>query len=91
MKVIAETIELLRSSTDSLYTHHNVDEIMVALQAIQTKFEQTRQLDQAQLDLLFAPTGSIQEIAIDNGWGEEFLQIHKKWTSLLVSKKEGRT
>jgi hypothetical protein len=25
--------------------------------------------------LLFAPTGTIQEISIDNGWGEEFLAL----------------
>ena len=27
------------------------------------------------LDRLFAPTGAIQEISIENGWGTEFLRI----------------
>jgi hypothetical protein len=45
------------------------------LQTIQTKFEQTGILDKIQLNLLFAPTGSIQEISIDNGWGAEFIKL----------------
>src|SRR3954447_18266210 len=27
------------------------------------------------LDLLFAPTGALQEISIDRGWGDEFPQL----------------
>ena len=27
------------------------------------------------LDRLFAPTGMLQEVSIDNGWGTKFLRI----------------
>ena len=71
-------IFLLQNSQDSLYAHLSVDEVITALQTIQTKFEQTGILDKVQLELLFAPTGPIQEIAIDNGWGDEFLKFAAK-------------
>jgi hypothetical protein len=80
MTAITRTIELLQNSDNSLYTHRSVDEVIATLQAIQTEFEQTGQLDHVQLNLLFAPTSSIQEIAIDNGWGEEFLVLAKECT-----------
>lgn len=80
MKAITRTIELLQNSNDSPYVHHSVDEVIAALQGIQTEFEQTGQLDSSQLSMLFAPTGPIQEIAIDNGRGDEFLELAPKCT-----------
>jgi hypothetical protein len=78
MKAIVKTIELLQRSADSAYARISVNEIITSLQAIQTKFEQTGRLDTAQLSLFFGPTGSIQEIAIDNDWRDEFLELAKK-------------
>lgn len=69
----ARAIQLLQNSHDSAYTHASVDEIIAALQAIQRGEE-----DQARLRLFFAPTGPIQEIAMDNGWGNEFLRLAKE-------------
>jgi hypothetical protein len=39
----------------------------------------TRMFD---LKLLFAPTGSLQDISIDHGWGEEFLELAKRFDEL---------
>jgi hypothetical protein len=80
VKAITRTIELLQNSNDSPHTHHSIDDVIAALQAIQTHFEQTGQLDQSQLELLFAPTGAIQETAIVNDWGDEFLGLAPKCT-----------
>lgn len=75
MKFLTKTLELLQGSSDSLYAPLSAQEISAALQCIQTEFEQTGELDKTQLSRLFAPTGPIQEIAIDNGWGAEFLLL----------------
>lgn len=75
MKFLAKTLELLQGSSDSLFAPLGAQEIGAALQFIQAEFEQTGRLDTAQLRLLFAPTGPIQDIAIDNGWGAEFLLL----------------
>jgi hypothetical protein len=53
----------------------SVAEVSAVLQAIQVQFEQTDDLNKTKLSLLFAPTGPLQEIAIDNGWGAEFLLL----------------
>lgn len=37
----------------------------------------------SQIKLLFAPTSSLQDIAIQSGWGEEFLAIASKVDDLL--------
>lgn len=37
----------------------------------------------ALLTVLFAPTGPIQEVAIDSGWGDAFLRIAEKFDSAI--------
>lgn len=39
------------------------------------KIRTLQQADKKLLQFLFAPTGSVQEISIDNGWGDEFIEI----------------
>jgi hypothetical protein len=53
----------------------SVDEIVVELESIITKAKDAQTIDAPQLGFLFAPTGVIQDTAIDNNWGEEFLRI----------------
>ena len=40
-------------------------------------------LDRPALSLLFAPTGSVQEVAVASGWGEEFLALAKRFDAAL--------
>jgi hypothetical protein len=84
VKAITATIELLRNSQDSLYAHHSTDEVISSLQTIQDLFEQTGQLDKAAISLLFAPTGAIQEISMDNGWGNKFLELAQEVDRILA-------
>ena len=48
-----------------------IDDVDNAISAIQD----SRPVDKQRIGLLFAPTGSIQETAIDNGWGDEFIAL----------------
>lgn len=36
-----------------------------------------------ELELLFAPTGPLQEVSINSGWGEEYLRLAEKFDSLI--------
>jgi hypothetical protein len=36
------------------------------------------------LDLLFAPTASLQEISISNGWGDEFLGLARAYDDVVA-------
>lgn len=35
------------------------------------------------LQLLFAPTGILQDISIDNGWGEKFIELSDRFDELI--------
>jgi hypothetical protein len=83
VQALAKTIELLQNSVDSLYVHMSVAAVSAVLQIIQGQFEQTGELDKTRLRLLFAPTGSLQEIAIDNGWGAEFLLLAAEMDKII--------
>lgn len=36
------------------------------------------------LELLFAPTGSLQEVSLSSGWGEEFVRIAKRFDAAIA-------
>ena len=52
-----------------------VEEIIQDLESEIAKAKNTQSINSELLGLLFAPTGAIQEAAIDNGWTEEYLKI----------------
>ena len=37
----------------------------------------------ADLELLFAPTGSIQEVSVSSGWGDEFLAVSERFDAVI--------
>ena len=47
--------------------------------------EENMGIDIEEIKLLIAPTGDIQEISIDNGWGEEFIKISEK-IDMIIKK-----
>lgn len=78
MRVVAallRTLELVESSRTSAYAHDTVEDIAQRLRTAVTALESGGPVDRSGLGLLFAPTGSIQDTSIDNGWAEEFLAV----------------
>jgi hypothetical protein len=37
------------------------------------------QIDEAVLDVLFAPTGAIQDVSLASGWGDDFLMLARRY------------
>ncbi|MBK9210853.1 MAG: hypothetical protein IPL71_22255 [Anaerolineales bacterium] len=74
-KVLGQTILFLGSSEDSLWSSLPVEEIIKQLKDELDKVKNFRKVDEKRLGYLFAPTGCIQEISIENGWGNEFLEL----------------
>lgn len=72
---LEKTLSLLWESESSLYGSLSVEEVICQLEDKLDKRKKSQQVDIERLRFLFAPTGSIQEISIDNGWGKEFLEI----------------
>ena len=72
---LVQTIAYLKQSEDSIYSHSTVAEIIQQLEEELAKIKNFLPIDKNRLSLLFAPTGGIQETSIDNGWGQEFLEL----------------
>lgn len=72
---LRETILFLQNSQSSDWAGMSVEEMIHELEAILAGLEKAQFVDVQQLGFLFAPTGSIQETAIDNGWVDDFLRI----------------
>ena len=75
---IERTIKLLETSEDSPWATDEVAEIKPLLQKFSLELKEKGKLGIAaknKLKYLFLPTGSLQEISITNGWGNEYLEI----------------
>jgi len=72
---LEKTLSLLRESESSLYSSLSIEEVIRQLEDELDKRKKSQPADIEHLRFLFAPTGSIQEISIDNGRGKEFLEI----------------
>lgn len=81
---------MIEKSEASLYASSATSEMIAALQNIKDDFLKTGSFDQEKLAYLLAPTGPIQEISIDNGWREKFLQVAQEidLLSSQLSRKE---
>jgi hypothetical protein len=72
---LEETISYLQNSQSSDWSNMPIDEIIRRLEKEIAKARSLKPMDVNLLERLFAPTGVIQEISIDNGWGTKFLRI----------------
>jgi hypothetical protein len=72
---LEKIISLLRESESSLYGNLPFGDVHRQIEGELDKRKKSQPVDIEHLRFLFAPTGSIQEISIDNGWGKEFLEI----------------
>jgi hypothetical protein len=75
ISAIEETLTYLRNSQSSCYTDTSVEDIVEQLESELGKAKSSRAVDAKLISLLFAPTGAIQDTAIENGWGKEFIKI----------------
>ena len=75
ISALEETISLLQKSESSTWSSLSPQEIIRRLEAEIGKAQNRKPVDVDLLDRFFAPTGVIQEISMDNGWGTKFLHI----------------
>jgi hypothetical protein len=75
ISALEETISYLRQSQSSDWSYMPVEEIIRRLEVEITRARNAKPMDVNLLERLFAPTGAIQEISIDYGWGTRFLRI----------------
>lgn len=86
ISALEETLNCLRNSVSSDYAHMPVEEIIKKLELELAKVKMSLPLNANLLSFLFAPTGAIQDTAIDNGWGDEFLKLAEVINRFISSK-----
>ena len=75
LEAIDLLVDLLEKSDDSGFAVGTVGDITDRVTAARLKLEFGDYSGQQELSGLFAPTGALQETAIDNGWGREFIEL----------------
>jgi hypothetical protein len=75
ISALEETLLLLRNSHSSDWAPMPLEELIEKIEVEIIKAKNSQPMNSEILRLLFAPTGAIQEAAIDNGWTEQYLKI----------------
>ena len=78
ISALEKTIEFLKNSTDSDWAAQSVSEAKETLEKELETYKQKQKfsfLGKGKIKFLFLPTGTLQEISLDNGWSSEYLQI----------------
>ena len=75
LAVFREVDSHLKRSTDSDWSYLSVDEARKIIAGATDRIRRAGEPDRSELSLLFAPTGPLQEIAVDNGWGTAYYRL----------------
>lgn len=85
--ILQEVVQVLGlPETDVVWSRY--DSVEEAVEDINQHIERLRRGDLSNIDdlvLLFAPTGSLQEISISSGWGERFLYLSARTDRAIES------
>lgn len=86
IKIMKEVKEIIDSpNTDVAWSRYNtVEEVINDLDSC---IEQLKEKDKSvieKLKILFAPTGTFQEISIDSGWSDKYLELANRFDELLT-------
>lgn len=71
-------IELLENSEDTIWANYTAAEAKEILQTELENYKQTHKISDSgkhQINFLFLPTSALQEISVDNGWGNEYVKL----------------
>ncbi|MGG1555620.1 hypothetical protein [Paenibacillus ferrarius] len=92
--VLIELLLKVRSYVDSPNTDvswsrfKDVDEALGYLDACIERLRQGNGSDIGDLKIIFAPTGSLQEISISSGWGNEFIEISNRFDDVMANGRK---
>ncbi len=90
---LVEIIEIIKGKivpeTDIVWTRYNsVAELEIDLEKLILGIRANDRETYSKLETLFGPTGSFQELSIDNGWGEEFIQLSISFDEQIAHEKK---
>ena len=75
LAAIDDLMRLLRNSEDSGFADATVAEIIEHVNTARRRIDAGDSAGDQLIRDLFAPTGALQDTAIDNGWGDQFIEL----------------
>lgn len=73
-------------NTDVTWSEYRtVEEVLSALDTYIKRLNQLDKLVVSELELLFAPTGSLQEISISSGWTNEYIELSSRFDDIVAT------
>ncbi|MBI3407004.1 MAG: hypothetical protein HY040_01425 [Planctomycetes bacterium] len=89
--VLEEVVEFLRQpTTDVVWSKYEcVEDAQAEVDAHLTKLRAEDLSTLNDLRLLFAPTGSLQEISLNSGWGVRFLALAARFDRAMEKRTRG--
>ncbi len=71
----AKKLLSLEGNDYSWSSWENEAQALLELNKLQTRIMANMSWDEGDFEVLFAPTGPIQEVSLSSGWGPEFLKL----------------
>jgi len=89
LKILQQTKDILLLPTNDFGWSHWCDasEAVREVEGFISAIENKQAFDELKLRVLFAPTGSIQEVSISSGWGDAFLNLASDFDDALAAFK----
>ncbi len=75
LPVLEETLGLVEQSHDSLWSPDTVPQLSSFLRSQIGLLKRGLPIDRQALSTVFLPTGSLQDVSIDSGWGQRFIEL----------------
>lgn len=83
-EILIKVIKLLNQSEESDWSSLTPKEVVKNLEIQIAKLERNEKIDKNLLAIEFAPTSTIQEISMANGWSDEYLKLSSKFDEEIV-------
>ncbi len=86
ISILTEVRELINTpNTNVVWTRYeHVDKLINNIDLYIDELRKEEESIIEKVEILFAPTGTLQEISIDNGWGDRFIELSIKVDYLLI-------
>ena len=83
IEILQRCLELTRASADSDWSYYGVEQIAEILQREIKSIERGEPFDRDELQLLFAPTGPLQETAMANNCADAYLALAEAFDRVI--------
>ena len=81
--LLSRTKALIESSDEASYAGLSPAEIGMDLSIAIKALESGGEFDRNHIKTHFAPTGTIQETAMDSGWHDEYMQLSQRFDAII--------